>query len=186
MDQYSDVIIIDPNANANDARNATVTRDRRDNRQTNTGMVLRVPTAPTVITAPQAPPNPPYYPYPPTPPWYPNLQYPNQTRDWPTNWPPFPGYVPGSFPPGYPFGLGMGGIGSWISGIGGVGALIDTAAQLVAALMPLPAASDFGGDGDRSIDDLVDYQSRLAKAAKIDELIRTGGSILKTLTKGVR
>jgi len=64
--------------------------------------------------------------------------------------------------------------------------LVDAAAQLFAALSPLPAAPVINAGGDAAattanLTNLVEYQRALAAYAKRNEQIRTAGTLAKLL-----
>lgn len=61
------------------------------------------------------------------------------------------------------------------------GEIIDTAAQGLAALTPLPQPPTATGDGQTDVENMIRYQRALAQHAKRDEQIRTIGSIAKNL-----
>ena len=66
------------------------------------------------------------------------------------------------------------------SGLGGMttAELVDVAAQILAAIQPLPAAPTAAGDVETDVENLVMYQTALATHAKRDEQLRTLGSLL--------
>ena len=63
------------------------------------------------------------------------------------------------------------------------GELIDTGIQLLAALMPLPAAPVAQGETTTDMENLVTYQGALASHAKRDEQFRTIGNVLVRILK---
>jgi hypothetical protein len=70
-------------------------------------------------------------------------------------------------------------------GLGGLstGELIDVAAQILAAIQPLPGAPPAQGHVETDVENLVIYQTALATHAKRDEQLRTLGSLLGKLLK---
>ncbi|HWO25867.1 MAG TPA: hypothetical protein VNO30_44335 [Kofleriaceae bacterium] len=58
------------------------------------------------------------------------------------------------------------------------GELIDSGIQLIAAIVPLPAAPVSQGEAVTDVENLVTYQAALATHAKRDEQLRTLGSLL--------
>lgn len=163
--EYADIYYVDP-------RNAVV-HDHRTSAG-NAQLAGRVPLRPSAMisaqpTAMMAQPAG-AYPYPPA--------YPQPL----TQYPQYPQYV--MTPP-----LLGGNLGSIVHGLGGLGQLVDIAAQIFAAVMPLPTAPNpVGGDDGGSMSDantnsknLITYQSALASYAKRDEQIRTIGSLVKKL-----
>lgn len=67
--------------------------------------------------------------------------------------------------------------------IGGLtaGELIEAAAQVLAAIQPLPAPPVAQGHAETDVGNLVLYQSALATHAKRDEQLRTLGSLVRKL-----
>ena len=65
-------------------------------------------------------------------------------------------------------------------GIAGLstGELIEVAAQILAAIQPLPAAPVAAGEVETDVENLVIYQTALATHAKRDEQLRTLGALL--------
>ncbi len=63
------------------------------------------------------------------------------------------------------------------------GELIDTGIQLLAAIMPLPAAPVAQGETVIDVDNLMTYQGALASHAKRDEQLRTVGTLLVRILK---
>lgn len=63
------------------------------------------------------------------------------------------------------------------------GELIDTGIQILAALMPLPAAPTAQGEAAVDVENLVTYQTALATHAKRDEQLRTAGTLLVRILK---
>jgi len=117
------------------------------------GIVVPPSTRPTVIqgagvTRPYPAPQP-YYPAP--QPYYPTAQ------------PTVVYHQPATFP-------GLGGMST--------AELVDVAAQILAAIQPLPAAPTAAGDVETDVENLVIYQGALATHAKRDEQLRTLGSLL--------
>jgi len=70
-------------------------------------------------------------------------------------------------------------------GIGGLttGELIEVAAQILAAIQPLPGAPVAQGEVETDVENLVIYQTALATHAKRDEQLRTLGGLLGKLLK---
>ena len=70
-------------------------------------------------------------------------------------------------------------------GIAGLstGELIEVAAQILAAIQPLPAAPVAAGEVETDVENLVIYQTALATHAKRDEQLRTLGSLLGKILK---
>ena len=70
-------------------------------------------------------------------------------------------------------------------GIAGLstGELIEVAAQILAAIQPLPGAPGAQGHVETDVENLVIYQTALATHAKRDEQLRTLGSLLGKLLK---
>ncbi len=71
------------------------------------------------------------------------------------------------------------------SGLAGftTGELIELAAQLLAAIQPLPGAPTAQGHVETDVENLVVYQTALATHAKRDEQLRTLGGLLGRLLK---
>ena len=63
------------------------------------------------------------------------------------------------------------------------GELIDTGIQLLAAILPLPAAPVAQGESTTDIENMVTYQGALASHAKRDEQFRTVGNLLVRILK---
>lgn len=63
------------------------------------------------------------------------------------------------------------------------GELIDTGIQLLAAILPLPAAPVAQGETTTDMENLVTYQGALASHAKRDEQFRTVGNLLVRILK---
>lgn len=63
------------------------------------------------------------------------------------------------------------------------GELIDTGIQLLAAILPLPAAPVAQGESGIDIENLVSFQGALAQHAKRDEQFRTVGNLLVRILK---
>lgn len=63
------------------------------------------------------------------------------------------------------------------------GELIDTGIQLLAAILPLPAAPVAQGESITDIENMVTYQGALASHAKRDEQFRTVGNLLVRILK---
>ncbi len=74
-----------------------------------------------------------------------------------------------------PFGAGLAGLTT--------AELVDLAAQILAAIQPLPAAPNAAGDVETDVENLVIYQTALATHAKRDEQLRTLGSLLGRLLR---
>jgi hypothetical protein len=70
-------------------------------------------------------------------------------------------------------------------GIAGLstGELVEIAAQLFAAIQPLPGAPTAQGHVETDVENLVTYQTALATHAKRDEQLRTLGGLLARLLK---
>lgn len=62
-----------------------------------------------------------------------------------------------------------------------VGELIQAAAQVLAAIQPLPASPVATGYADTDVANLILYQGALATHAKRDEQLRTLGSLVEKL-----
>ena len=56
--------------------------------------------------------------------------------------------------------------------------LVEVAAQILAAIQPLPGAPTAQGDVETDVENLVIYQTALATHAKRDEQLRTLGGLL--------
>jgi hypothetical protein len=63
------------------------------------------------------------------------------------------------------------------------GEVVELAAQLLAAIQPLPAAPTAAGEVETDVENLVIYQTALATHAKRDEQLRTLGSLLGKILK---
>lgn len=63
------------------------------------------------------------------------------------------------------------------------GELIEMAAQIIAAIQPLPAAPTAQGETEIDLENLVTYQSALALHAKRDEQLRTLGNLVGRLLR---
>jgi hypothetical protein len=63
------------------------------------------------------------------------------------------------------------------------GEVVELAAQILAAIQPLPAAPTGAGDVETDVENLVIYQTALATHAKRDEQLRTLGSLLGKILK---
>ena len=63
------------------------------------------------------------------------------------------------------------------------GEVVEVAAQILAAIQPLPGAPTGAGDLETDVENLVIYQTALATHAKRDEQLRTIGSLLGKLLK---
>jgi hypothetical protein len=63
------------------------------------------------------------------------------------------------------------------------GELIEVAAQILAAIQPLPGAPVAAGEVETDVENLVIYQTALATHAKRDEQLRTLGSLLGKILK---
>ena len=63
------------------------------------------------------------------------------------------------------------------------GQLVELAAQLLAAIQPLPAAPVAQGRADTDVQNLITYQNALAIHAKRDEQLRTIGALVGKLVK---
>ncbi len=63
------------------------------------------------------------------------------------------------------------------------GQLVELAAQLLAAIQPLPAAPAAQGRADTDVQNLITYQNALAIHAKRDEQLRTIGALVGKLVK---
>jgi hypothetical protein len=63
------------------------------------------------------------------------------------------------------------------------GEVVELAAQILAAIQPLPGAPTGAGDVETDVENLVIYQTALATHAKRDEQLRTLGSLLGKVLK---
>lgn len=63
------------------------------------------------------------------------------------------------------------------------GELIDTGIQLLAAILPLPAAPVAQGEAVTDVENLMTFQTALAQHAKRDEQFRTVGNLLVRILK---
>ncbi len=63
------------------------------------------------------------------------------------------------------------------------GEMIDTGVQVLAAILPLPAAPSAQGETVTDIENLMTYQGALAVHAKRDEQLRTLGNLLVRILK---
>jgi hypothetical protein len=63
------------------------------------------------------------------------------------------------------------------------GEVVELAAQILAAIQPLPGAPTGAGDVETDVENLVIYQTALATHAKRDEQLRTLGSLLGKILK---
>ena len=63
------------------------------------------------------------------------------------------------------------------------GELIEVAAQILAAIQPLPGAPVAQGEVETDVENLVIYQTALATHAKRDEQLRTLGGLIGKLLK---
>jgi len=63
------------------------------------------------------------------------------------------------------------------------GELIEVAAQILAAIQPLPGAPVAQGEVETDVENLVIYQTALATHAKRDEQLRTLGGLLGKILK---
>ena len=63
------------------------------------------------------------------------------------------------------------------------GELVELAAQILAAIQPLPAAPTAAGEVETDVENLVIYQTALATHAKRDEQLRTLGGLIGRLLK---
>lgn len=66
-------------------------------------------------------------------------------------------------------------------GGGNLGMIVDAAAQVLAALQPLPGSPPATGDTKDDLANLITYQKALAEHAKRDEQLRTVGSLATKL-----
>jgi len=64
-----------------------------------------------------------------------------------------------------------------------VGEVVELAAQILAAIQPLPGAPTGAGDVETDVENLVIYQTALATHAKRDEQLRTLGGLLGKVLK---
>lgn len=64
-----------------------------------------------------------------------------------------------------------------------IGQIVDIAAQVLAALAPLPAAPVATSDASTDVGNLILYQSAITQHAKRDEQLRTLGSVISKLVK---
>lgn len=64
-----------------------------------------------------------------------------------------------------------------------LGALLEMAAQVLAAVQPLPAAPVATAETQKDVGNLVLYQTAIAQHAKRDEQLRTLGSLISKLVK---
>ena len=64
-----------------------------------------------------------------------------------------------------------------------MGEVVELAAQILAAIQPLPGAPTAAGEVETDVENLVIYQTALATHAKRDEQLRTLGSLLAKLLK---
>ncbi len=109
------------------------------------------------------------------------------TQGW-SGYPLYPQYVN---PPPMGMPMGTSNLASIIGGFGDLGGLANIAAQIFAALLPLPAAPTPQDDNDvdpsrnaqNNSSNLIRYQSALALFARRDQQILTVGSVLKELFK---
>jgi hypothetical protein len=63
------------------------------------------------------------------------------------------------------------------------GEIIELAAQVLAAIQPLPGAPSAVGSVETDVENLVIYQTALANHAKRDEQLRTLGSLVAKLLR---
>lgn len=63
------------------------------------------------------------------------------------------------------------------------GQLLELAAQLLAAIQPLPGAPVAQGKVETDVENLIAYQNALAMHAKRDEQLRTIGALVAALVK---
>ena len=63
------------------------------------------------------------------------------------------------------------------------GEIVELAAQILAAIQPLPGAPTAAGEVETDVENLVIYQTALATHAKRDEQLRTLGSLLAKVLK---
>lgn len=63
------------------------------------------------------------------------------------------------------------------------GEIVEIAAQILAAIQPLPGAPTAAGEVETDVENLVIYQTALATHAKRDEQLRTLGSLLGKILK---
>jgi hypothetical protein len=64
-----------------------------------------------------------------------------------------------------------------------VGEVVELAAQILAAIQPLPGAPTAQGEVETDVENLVIYQTALATHAKRDEQLRTLGGLLGKILK---
>jgi len=64
-----------------------------------------------------------------------------------------------------------------------IGEVIELAAQILAAIQPLPGAPVAQGTAEIDVENLVTYQTALATHAKRDEQLRTLGGLLGKILK---
>ncbi len=71
------------------------------------------------------------------------------------------------------------------SGLAGMNTaeLVEVAAQILAAIQPLPGAPAAQGDVETDVENLVIYQTALATHAKRDEQLRTLGGLLARMLR---
>jgi hypothetical protein len=91
-----------------------------------------------------------------------------------------------------PFGPPSSNLASILGGFGDLGSLASIAAQIFAAVMPLPASptpQDQTNEADPATNaavnssNLIRYQTALAQFARRDQQILTAGSVLKELLR---
>ncbi|MCA9676979.1 MAG: hypothetical protein H6708_22320 [Kofleriaceae bacterium] len=63
------------------------------------------------------------------------------------------------------------------------GQLLELAAQILAAIQPLPGAPVAQGNVETDVENLIAYQNALAMHAKRDEQLRTIGTLVAALVK---
>ena len=63
------------------------------------------------------------------------------------------------------------------------GEIVEIAAQILAAIQPLPGAPTAAGEVETDVENLVIYQTALATHAKRDEQLRTLGGLLGKILK---
>ena len=63
------------------------------------------------------------------------------------------------------------------------GEMIDTGVQVLAAILPLPAAPMAQGEAVTDVENLMTYQGALALHAKRDEQLRTLGGLLARILR---
>lgn len=83
-------------------------------------------------------------------------------------------FAPPFFPPQTPFASRFGMT---------TGEMIDTGIQLLAAIVPLPAAPVSQGEVGTDVENLQTYQTALAVYAKRDEQLRTLGTLLTRILR---